>query len=1150
MKKVILLTILNCLSIHLVKGQESDKYKPNITPPAPSVNSLMKFEEVPVSHYTGVPDISIPISSMPTGLKNVNINLSLKYHTLSIKPDDRASEAGIGWSLFSGGTISRTVIDLPDELETISVSNGNSKHKFGIYMDDSSGGSNTNYTKKFIETIEAGPGSQLSLDNDNYRKLLYEAYYQNKFDNSYDLYQYSFLDYSGRFIITKNNGILTPVSLDKNNLKIKCNHTVNAINSFEITDEYGNTFIFDVKETSNTNFFASSQNIFDGDNINSGYNSPYTSSYHLSSIKSPLGSEFVSLQYYPEKEISIGNLSRMERSYQIPINFDVVQKAGANSALPKRSEYSNNMITTKTRPLQAILIKDKGKLYFEYDYGRQDGNYEGSLIANLPRLKEIKMFDASDHLIEDNVFFHNYANGYGTGRLTLNGVKKYDRNNSLISEYNLEYYPYQPDMVEDDWKYLKCNDDFGFSYRADCVRAGQLKSMTLPTKGKVEFDYEANTYSYHPDSENFSPNTVEVSNYDDNELNWDAVSGNVNFINFNEGEKFAFSISNSVKVAFNFNFDLLTQNNYQWYFKLLKKEGSTYIAVAGTGPGLDPTSTSGSYTIASLLLQPGDYYYKLEKYSPGSVPNFNLGVNAYYKVKNQEDYRFLVGGGVRIKNVKYYDKNDGTLTLPAKMTEYLYNSPDNDKKSSGALVVPMPMHEYSDLYKYSFFYYADSYLIYTEGNNVFTTNSKDNFLNVQKTKGGDIGYQYVVQKETGKGRTFFQFSSPIDYPNLSLPNLRPPFLPAENYDFRRGNLLNKKVYRENEQSPVIEEKFEYNETVTQTVPLGVGLKFIAQGAYDEFLYGSVFKTYDEYKSAHDNTNIVINGQTVLDHPYRKYCLELTKDSYNFISYYVKKEIIGKTNLAKHETINYFPNQKFVKTTQLYQYNTQDYPTLITETHSDGSLNETSYKYANEKGNLRLVDANIIAEPLETQIKNNNKIVGKTETLYSDNAHFFPTSVLSLDPQTSAMNTEITYDKYDSQGHLQQYTTKDGISTTIIWGYNNTQPIAKIIGAKLSDIDQSLIDTIVSASNTDAAAGLNNDETTLLSALNTFRTDSGLSGYQVTTYTYDPLVGVRSITPPSGIREVYIYDSANRLKEVREQNQTGKLLKEYQYNYKH
>jgi hypothetical protein len=32
---------------------------PNVIPPSPSVAALMKFEEIPVSNYTGVPNTSI-----------------------------------------------------------------------------------------------------------------------------------------------------------------------------------------------------------------------------------------------------------------------------------------------------------------------------------------------------------------------------------------------------------------------------------------------------------------------------------------------------------------------------------------------------------------------------------------------------------------------------------------------------------------------------------------------------------------------------------------------------------------------------------------------------------------------------------------------------------------------------------------------------------------------------------------------------------------------------------------------------------------------------------------------------------------------------------------------------------------------------------
>jgi hypothetical protein len=169
-------------------------------------------------------------------------------------------------------------------------------------------------------------------------------------------------------------------------------------------------------------------------------------------------------------------------------------------------------------------------------------------------------------------------------------------------------------------------------------------------------------------------------------------------------------------------------------------------------------------------------------------------------------------------------------------------------------------------------------------------------------------------------------------------------------------------------------------------------------------------------------------------------------------------------------------------------------------------------------------------------------LGRSETLYPTSLPtaqsgnlVLPISVRSYDLQNNTPTTDITYDQYDSKGNLQQYTTKNGISTTIIWGYSQTQPIAKIIGAKLSDLSQSLIDSIVNASDADALAMANNDESALLSTLDAFRKDSSMASYQITTYTYDPLIGVRSITPPSGIREVYIYDTASRLKEIRENN---------------
>lgn len=66
----------------------------------------------------------------------------------------------------------------------------------------------------------------------------------------------------------------------------------------------------------------------------------------------------------------------------------------------------------------------------------------------------------------------------------------------------------------------------------------------------------------------------------------------------------------------------------------------------------------------------------------------------------------------------------------------------------------------------------------------------------------------------------------------------------------------------------------------------------------------------------------------------------------------------------------------------------------------------------------------------------------------------PTSVQITDLQNpndpTKVQTDLTYDLYDNKGKLLQYSEK-GKPVTIIWGYDQTQPIAKIEGATYNQI---------------------------------------------------------------------------------------------------
>lgn len=86
----------------------------NVIPPSPNAAAFQKFVEVPVSLYTGTPNISVPIYEIKMG--QLSLPISLQYHASGLKVDEHASWVGAGWSLNAGGMISRTAKGLPDEL--------------------------------------------------------------------------------------------------------------------------------------------------------------------------------------------------------------------------------------------------------------------------------------------------------------------------------------------------------------------------------------------------------------------------------------------------------------------------------------------------------------------------------------------------------------------------------------------------------------------------------------------------------------------------------------------------------------------------------------------------------------------------------------------------------------------------------------------------------------------------------------------------------------------------------------------------------------------------------------------------------------------------------------------------------------------------
>ena len=127
----------------------------------------------------------------------------------------------------------------------------------------------------------------------------------------------------------------------------------------------------------------------------------------------------------------------------------------------------------------------------------------------------------------------------------------------------------------------------------------------------------------------------------------------------------------------------------------------------------------------------------------------------------------------------------------------------------------------------------------------------------------------------------------------------------------------------------------------------------------------------------------------------------------------------------------------------------------------------------------------------------------------------------------------------------EVSKKDGTKVYYVWGYKKTQPIIKIEGfTTLTTSQESAITNAINASNDDRSE---ESENNLRNKLESVRSSFSNSNVLVTTLTYNPLVGITSVTDPRGKTVYYKYDEFNRLEFVKDHEEN--ILINNQYNYK-
>lgn len=130
-------------------------------------------------------------------------------------------------------------------------------------------------------------------------------------------------------------------------------------------------------------------------------------------------------------------------------------------------------------------------------------------------------------------------------------------------------------------------------------------------------------------------------------------------------------------------------------------------------------------------------------------------------------------------------------------------------------------------------------------------------------------------------------------------------------------------------------------------------------------------------------------------------------------------------------------------------------------------------------------------------------------------------------------------RYDADGNICEVQAVGQPPICYLWGYKGQYLVAEIRNAAYDEVKTALGAATVERIRTSVV--LSEGDLAALDGLRTSRKE-----WHVTTATYIPLVGMASMTDPSGRETTYEYNAHNHLMRVRDHK--GKVVNEYEYSF--
>lgn len=1172
---------------------------PDIIQPPPTAAAFCKYGNTPVSYFTGLPNISIPLLSIKSR-GQLKMDISLSYHASGIKVEEQASWVGLGWSLNAGGSISRKIVGR-DDIQW-------------MYFNTENDGTILN---EFAEFSYNNSGS----------------YYETE----PDIYYYNFNGYVGKFVIDRSYNC---IPVEANDLKIvfdKSNY------KFSITTEEGIKYCFEDIETQTILYYYNGHNETDDKSMTNWY---------LTKIISPEGTVLMEFKY--DKEYYQYETSRTTEKYFVQETNITGTGQTWDNIFQKYIIYGKHLTQIISSDGSNIVFESLDRFDLVPEYLSEPSpkrlcamhayNELGQNIKNIT-FQNNSYFN--ENLIPSSATAETKAAGY---RLKLTGLTIDSDQIYQFTYNNPDELPTKISTQQDHWGYYhgRGMDNFpghtgdlypygspgasiesasaqisGVSRDASfpAMQYGTLNKITYPTKGYTQFEYQAHTTEeylydgYLP--ENFKTGgglrIYRITDFDGKEttnvreftysggmlynkpvyysfnvfeiyLNGGTSVGTKLVISTRNSSQIASEFSDALGYAFvtehlinngsnngsiNYQYNTIPQdtyngeeidNNYRGIItrNLASESCLSYNTILLRDYGFSPNSKSiftidigrllkkevfdNTTSINPVREEKYNYVYSLDKSIAGirkysyNVNNRKFCCNAVPPCEGYDGFEYCIG-------YEAYKVHTGTATIESVETyqdgmhnieEYQYNS------------------EYHHLPTQIYTYDSDGTLRITEYKYPSEYTGTQQIQVLREMKDRHI-LSPVIEKKVSKMLNDVKKVISAEYYLYTTDNYKHPYKPGAFYKFE--SLV-----------PVDEANFVNNNYITES-----------------------YQTISEY-----DVDLLTDNNWENDIPYdASETIELVIPVYSRAIMSTDGWIVRNNcvNSCGSPACSYDCTEDWWN----FAYGKITGPNLFSKEYYISTINQCN-DCANDFDPYCVFaeDGITLGSSGSYVFRSHNQQFGNEDGHFHYESNSRLHAIVTVEQITPSVNFSHLKQQanfsYDSYGNIIQITKTNDIATSYLWDYNNSLPIAEVKNAKYSDIYNNSFEILGITDETNSKTGnkicISNYSFELPSLTNgkyilsywkrmegTWSLTSNIvdvttgvyninisassaipidevrfypANAQMTTYTYNPLIGTTSMTDARDQTTFYEYDTFGRLYLVKDQDRN--ILQKHDYHF--